>query len=528
MDKKPEALEKRARSKRVLENGRLLDKAVVVGCGLLLVGAQLSAQQSRAPRERNSAAPPSGSAAEAAPRTPGLPGGASARPSTLDEPRGPESHDLLGIYELATRNDPTIRQAEAIYRAALELRPQARAQLKPTFQLGASVGGSDTENPNPPTNFVTGGAVNEFTGRDTTTDESQLAVDVTQSLFDRGKIVAVKQADKRVAQAEAQLEAARQDLMLRVAAAYFDQLNAQDSLAADLAAREALARQLIQQQRRFEVGLVAIQEVQESQAGYDAAVANVIAAEQTLSISEEQLREIVGERVPDLVGPAGALPLEAPSPDDQEFWVDAALKQNPQLIAARMASDAAQDDIAIARSARLPTLSLTTGYRDLSVTSRNNLHGPDPLSNRALIGSEGYNWSLDLRIPLFTGGALSSQLRQRVEEHRATLESAELVARQTERQARDAYLGVISSIASVRAYEQAQRSAETSLTATRAGFNAGTRTSIDVITGQNQLREAQTNYARARYTYIVSVLSLEAASGTLAMDDLQKINAWLK
>lgn len=531
----PTVYEKRAPSKRPAapKKAGVFDKSVAVtlGCSLLLAGAQSSAQQSRTSQGNDSA--PREAAAETG-STPSRPGGQTDRPSgqtdrplNLDQPNGREVHDLLSVYQLATTNDPTIREAEAIYRAALEVRPQARAQLKPSFQFGASTGRSDTQNPNPPTNFVTGGAVPGFTGRDTTSDQSQFSVDVTQSVFDWGKIVGVKQADKRVTQAAAQLEAARQDLMVRVSSAYFNQLNAQDSLAADLAAREALARQLTQQQRRFEVGIVAIQEVQESQAGYDAAVADVIAAEQTLATSEEQLRAIVGERVPNLAAPA-SLALEAPNPDSAEAWVDTAMKQNPRLAAARIAADAAQDDITIARAARLPTLSFTTGYTDFSVTTRNDLLGPEPTSNRAVIGSEGYNWSLDLRVPLFAGGALSSRVQQRVHEHRATLEEAEVIARETERQTRDAYLNVISSIASVRAYEQAQRSAETSLTATRAGFEAGTRTSIDVITGQNQLREAQTNFARARYTYVLSVLSLEAAAGSLSMDDMQTINAWLR
>jgi outer membrane protein len=433
---------------------------------------------------------------------------------------------LLEVYQQAVENDPAVREAEATYRANAEQRPLARSQLLPSLQFSASTSSSDTTDPNPPINFQTGQPDPTISGTDRTSDSDSLSIGITQTVFDWSRILTLKQADKVVARAETQYESAKQDLMVRVAQAYFNVLAMQDSLAAQAAAREALARQLEQAQRRFEVGLIAITEVQETQAGYDNAVAQEILGQQQLATAEEQLREIIGERASQLVAPGSDLPLEPPTPASADAWVEAALKQNPDLIAARIQADVAQDDISIARAARLPTVTFSTSYSDQDSESSRKLQ-PFGVTNRSFSGSEGYNWSLDLRVPLFSGGQMSSRVQQRVYLHRAALEESERIARQTERQTRDAYLGVISSISSVKALRQAQESAETALRATEAGFEVGTRTSVDVIISQENLRQAQTAYAQSRYSYIVNVLALRRAAGSLALEDIQQVNGWL-
>ncbi|HEU4616830.1 MAG TPA: TolC family outer membrane protein [Gammaproteobacteria bacterium] len=438
-----------------------------------------------------------------------------------------EEQSLLDIYQRAVENDPTVREAEATYLANAQQRPLARSQLLPSLQLGATTSSNSADDPNPPTNFVTGEPDPRYTGRNTSTDTDSFSLSLTQTVFDWSRIVTLKQADKVVARAETQYAAAKQDLMVRVAQAYFTVLAQQDTLAAQRAAREALSQQLEQAQRRFEVGLIAITEVQETQAGYDNAVAQEILAQQQLATAEEQLREIIGERVTRLAAPGSDLPLQSPDPDSADMWVQAALKQNPELIAARIAADVAQDEITIARAARLPTLSFSTSYSDNTRNTANTLLGPEGFTTHSLSASEGYQWSLDLRVPLFSGGQLSSRVQQGVYQHRATLEEAERIARQTERQARDAYLGVITSISSVRALRQAQQSAETALRATEAGFEVGTRTSVDVIIAQENLRQAQTQYAQSRYTYIVNILALNRAAGTLSVEDMQRVDGWL-
>src|SRR6185503_22433 len=189
-------------------------------------------------------------------------------------------------------------------------------------------------------------------------------ISLTQTIFDWGRYNTLKQADKRVARAETDYEVAKQALLIRVATAYFNVLAAKDSLGSAVSAREAISRQLEQAQRRFEVGLIAITDVQQSQAGYDDSVAAEIEAQRSLSAAYEQLREIIGEIVQDLASPTDELPLLTPDPANEDEWVRAALDSNLALQSSRLAADVANDQIAIEKGNRLPELSLSANYND--------------------------------------------------------------------------------------------------------------------------------------------------------------------
>ena len=439
---------------------------------------------------------------------------------------------LIDIYQRALQNDPQIREQEALYLATAEVKPQARANLLPTLSASSDLSSRYSENPFGAT-FPDGSLVG--TGSQFESDSRGWSLSLTQTLFDWGRYATLKQADKQVVRAETDYEAAKQNLLIRVANAYFVVLAAEDTLAAAVATREAIARQLEQNQRRFEVGLIAITDVQESQAGYDDAVAAEIEAERTLATAHEYLREIIGDYVADLASPIEDLPLLSPDPADEEAWVRTALDQNLALMSSRLATDIAEDDIAIARSARLPTLSLSAGYSDTFTDQAttlffNNPAGGGSLSQRRPTESAptGYNWALTLRVPLFTGGLNSSRIQQSVYRHRASREALERVARQTERETRDAYLGVISEISRVEALRRSVESNQTALRAVQAGFEVGTRTTVDVLIGQQNLRRAQTSYARSRYDYIINVLTLKQAAGTLSVEDLEQVDDWLQ
>ena len=437
---------------------------------------------------------------------------------------------LMDIYQRALQNDPAIREAEARFLANSEVRPQARSQLLPSLSFGLSTQGSFTEDPNPPTNPITGENEPGFGGTERESDSRGWQVSVNQTVFDWTQILSLKQADKRVAQAETDYESQRQQLLVRVSEAYFNVLAAEDSLAAQRVAREAFERQLEQARRRFEVGLIAITDVQETQAGFDQSVAAEIEGERVLATEQERLREIIGDYVTDLAGPTDELPLVTPDPADPDQWVQVALRQNLALIAARIAADIANDDISIQRASRLPTLSFQSGYR----TNRNEgtqlteRFGQPDLRRSSLSETEGYNWSLNLNVPIFTGGLNSSRIQQSVYSHRAQVQAAERVARETERMTRDSYLGVVASISRVRALQQAVESAQTALRATEAGYEVGTRTSVEVQTSLEQLRRAQTDYARARYDYILNTLRLKQAAGTLTVADVEQVDGWLE
>ncbi|HEY5566153.1 MAG TPA: TolC family outer membrane protein [Gammaproteobacteria bacterium] len=435
---------------------------------------------------------------------------------------------LVEIYGRALENDPALREAEANYLATAEARPQARASLLPSLELGAQRSRSDTESTSPVDFF---GNPSPFASTESLRDPRSLSLSLNQTVFDWGSYVSLQQADKVVARAETDFAAAQQDLILRVATTYFEVLAAEDNLASAVAARESIARQLEQAQRRFEVGLIAITDVQETQAGFDRAVADEIAAQRALASSQEFLREIIGEYVTELAGPTEDLPLLDPDPANPEQWVDTALEQNLALVSSRIGRDIAEDDIRIQRSVRFPTLNFSTSLNDQSTISRqtNNLVAGGTIAGApTTTDSDGYNWSLNFRVPLYSGGVNRSRIQQAVYRHRGAMESLERIARQTERETRDAYLGVKSEISRVQALRQAVESAQTALRATEAGFEVGTRTSVDVLNVQNNLRQAETTYSRSRYDYILNVLRLQQAAGGLDLEALREVDGWLE
>jgi outer membrane protein len=428
------------------------------------------------------------------------------------------------------QNDPALREAEANYLATAEARPQARSGLLPSLQLSSTNARSDSENPNPPLDFQTGQPSQVISSTESTRDQRNLSLSLNQSIFDWSRYVSLRQADKVVARAETDFAAAQQDLLLRVADTYFNVLAAEDTLASAVAARESIARQLEQAERRFEVGLIAITDVQETQAGFDTAVADEIAAQRALATAQEFLREIIGEYVTDLAGPTDELPLLNPDPANPEQWVNTAMQQNLALISSRIGRDIAEDDIKITRAARFPTLDFSTSLNDQTsdLTQTNNFFNLPSSGSSATTVSEGYNWSFNFSVPLYTGGLNRSRIQQNVYRHRVAMEALERIARQTERETRDAYLGVISEISRVQALRQAVQSSQTALRATEAGFEVGTRTSVDVLTSQNNLRRAETTYARSRYDYILNVLRLKQAAGGLSAEDLREVDGWLQ
>jgi outer membrane protein len=443
---------------------------------------------------------------------------------------GGAQEDLLNVYQRALQFDPLIREAEAIYLATLETRPQARSSLLPQFSFDANSTKSDSEDPNPSTNFTTGSPSLLVVSTKTERESTSLSLNVSQTLFDKTQLVALRQSGKQVLRAGADYELAKQELILRVAESYFEVLASVDTLAAETAAREAIGRQLEQANRRFEVGLIAITDVQESQAGYDLSIATEISAQRILATSREFLREIVGEYIEELAGPLDQFPLLSPDPADPDEWVRASRDQNLALMSSRITADIALDEVGVQRGNRLPTLRLTGSYSESeSDTTRTNLLANGAINvNPSTAQPEGYNLSLNFTVPLFTGGFNSSRVQQAVYQHRAALQSLERVARQTERETRDAYLGVIAEISRVRALDRAVQSSETALQATEAGFEVGTRTTVDVLVSQNTLVRSRTNFARSRYDYMLNVLRLQQAAGSLSADSLDEVNGWLE
>ena len=436
--------------------------------------------------------------------------------------------DLVEVYQRALQNDPQLREAEATKLASLEAKPQALAALLPQLSASGSYTRQRDSGIQEQTQLVTGQAAPIVFNNDGTTKTTghRYSVDLRQSVFSWANWVALKSADSQVAQAEADYQSARQDLVSRVAQRYFDVLAAQDDLDAQSAAANAIKHQLDQSEQRFNVGLIAITDVQEARAAHDSAVAAVIASKRQLASAQEALREITGDSFETLARPVDAMDLASPNPANEEQWVQKALEQNLSLISSRLATDIARENISSARGGYGPSLDLI-GSAGKTV-SDGAISYADRGVGTSTVDQNLRSISLQLTIPIYSGGYTLSSVRQAVYRHRASKEKLERVARQTERETRDAYLSVLSEISRVKALKQALESNTTALKASEAGYEAGTRTAVDVLQSRRQLILAQTNYARSRYDYILNVLKLQSEAGMLTRQSLDGINALLK
>ena len=418
------------------------------------------------------------------------------------------STDLVEIYGYALDSDPQYQQVAATKRAVLEQRPQALAQLLPSLSFSANAFTNDQEidsifNPIGQTGTVTFGS-------------HGYSLDLTQPLFRGDRIIQYLQADNRIKQADAELIAAEQDLILRTTQAYFEVLAAYDNLGFAEAEKKSLSRQLDQATQRFDVGLTAITDVQEAQAGHDRAFAAEIEARNNVDNAWEALREITGAYFSELATLGDAMPLLRPQPEEIDAWTGAALEQNLNILAARHAVDTARREIKRQQAGHLPTVDMVARH---SLNETGGRFGSFETTTSSL--------GVELNVPLFQGGFVSSRVRETHERLEADMQRLEQARRNAQRLTRQAYLGVISGISRVNALKQAVVSSETALLATEAGFDVGTRTAVDVVAAERATSQARRDYARARYDYLLDTLRLKQASGSLSPQDLQEVNRWL-
>ncbi len=444
---------------------------------------------------------------------------------------GAEGTSLMEVYQLATINDPFIKEALANKEAIIETKPQARSLILP--QLSSSATFSDNDVNGQSTfqqkfiNPITGDETVLTSNTDFIQESETLQWDITlrQAIFDYGLWMNLRKANKTVAQAEVDYLAAEQDLIIRVASAYFSILSAEDTLEAEQAARQSIEKQLDQAQKRFEVGLIAITDVQEAQAAYDQSIANEIIAKRSLATAKESLRSITDSYPGKLKKPGNDLPLIMPDPQIENDWVDTSLEQNLNLMSAEVGVEIAKSEIKIQRSGHLPSIGIQAARRDTDNDSFRSDNGGalNPADSENI--NEGIG--IQMTLPLYSGGQVRSRVKQAVARHRASKEKLERVARETRKVARDSYLGVISGIATVKALQQSVMSSATALQATEAGYEVGTRTTVDVLDARRRLFTAQKNLAISKYDYILNILKLKQAAGTLNIEDLEQINGWL-
>lgn len=412
------------------------------------------------------------------------------------------AENLLDVYRMAQQSDPTLRAAEAGNQAAQQGRAQSRAALLPQLNLSANA----TQNER------------DINGSSNSYSSTGYNLSLVQSLYHHDYYKQLKKADAGIAQANALYEASRQGLILRVAETYFNLLAAQDNLTTAEAAKRAIAQQLRQTQQRFEVGLTAITDVHEAQAGYDASVAAEIAARNGVDIAREALREITGQEPQAPATLEEEMPLLTPDPADIKQWVEKASTQNLTLLAAEAAARAAAEELNRREAGHYPTLDLVAN------------HSYSDTTDLPVTGNEYTNTSIgvQLSVPLYSGGLTTAQSSEARALYLQAQESLEAQRRATVREVRSAYLGITAGISQVLARKQALSSAQTALEATQAGFEVGTRTAVEVLNSQQVRYSAQRDYARSRYDYLLASLRLKQAAGSLSEEDLTLVNGWLK
>ncbi|XOV80689.1 MAG: outer membrane channel protein TolC [Aestuariibacter sp.] len=411
------------------------------------------------------------------------------------------AEDLYQIYQQALQNDPTTLRAQANKDAAYSGISLSQASLLPQISLSLQA--------------------DRFNG-DRHSDSNDMTLELRQSIFDWSNWKNMGRAELVASQADANYGLAKQDLILRTVNAYFDVLQAQDDLAFSQAEKRAIERQLEQTKQRFEVGLTAITDVHEAQAQFDNAVASEISAQNNVEINLEALREITGNYYSDIsVLNTETFSASMPAPSDIGSWVSTAEDRNLQLLAAKIGVDISQEDIEIANTGHYPSVSLYGRYNSNDTTGASSDAALETDNN------ERFNTSyvqLSVSVPIYQGGSVSAQVEQARHSFVATSEDRERVHRSVVRNVRSNYFDVTAAISRIKALNQAVVSAESALKATEAGFEVGTRTIVDVLNSTRNLYDAKRNLSRARYNYVLSVLGLKLAAGTLNEQDVIDIN----
>ncbi|NCF45410.1 MAG: TolC family outer membrane protein [Proteobacteria bacterium] len=420
--------------------------------------------------------------------------------------------DLMDVFLSAKDNDAVVGAARASYRADKERLPQALSALLPSLVASASTTKTETTTPG---TTIPGGALLERGYND-----NGWNAQLRQPVLNVASWFGYNSAKAFVKASSLALAAQEQDLIVRVADAYLNILRTRDRLDTTNAEVTAVKRQLEQVQQRFDVGLVAITDVLESQAAFDAALVQQIQAETAHYISFETLRTLTGRDYDELATLSEQLPIVDPDPLDEEAWVEAALRSNLAIRAAMEQLNSARNESRSRWSDHLPTV-------DATVTRSNN-HNGNPLTQQfSPEETETTLYGLQVTMPLFQGGRTTSRSREAkarvAQAQEQLLNQRRLVVRNT----RNLYKSVATDVARVKARLKAIRSAQSALEATQTGYEVGTRNIVDVLQAQQRLFDSQFAYADSRYTYLLNLLRLKQQTGLLTEPDLLEINGFM-
>lgn len=454
--------------------------------------------------------------------------------------------DLLDALQQATANDPVLAQAGAQLRSVQENVPQARAQLLPQISAGMTLSQASGNNSSSSSsssylgsgsNYLCNGLTagtgtydcSELTDTGSTavarghTRTRDVSATLNQTIFNMAKFADLKAAHAQVRAQNDTYDAALQSMYVNVATAYFNVLTDEDALQYAKASEDAYRRSYDQASAQFKAGVAAITASLQAKASYEAAKAQTITAQNTLDDAREALRQLTDQPVGTLKKLRDEIPLDPPTPNDPQDWVRMAQDHNPTLAADRNTVEAADHDISAARAGHLPTISATiTRGKDSSWFE----HG----SSADISGNGRYGTTIGvtLSVPIFSGGAIQSQVRQSIANRDEAQDSAESDRRQVVRNTLNYYRSVLAGISEVQSARASLDASRKSLEATRAGYGVGTQTMTDVLLAIQTLSSSENSYSQARHQLVLDELLLKQAAGTIGPQDMAEVNSLLQ
>lgn len=426
--------------------------------------------------------------------------------------------DLLDAYRQARANDPVLAQADATRLAVHENVPQARALLLPQISAGMSLQQQSISG-NGGNNGTSLSQIGLNPGHERT---RSISASVDQTILNLSDIANLQAAHSTSDAQEKIYEAAAQELFVRVASAYFTVLNDEEQVAYAKANEEAYRVTYDQAEQQYKVGISAVTNVYQAKSYYEAAKATTVTYENTLANDRQALSVITGKPVGELKKLRPDLPMDPPSPADPQSWVDSATKNNPTLASAQLSVDAAEHSINAARAGHLPTIMASFTRGKSTAWLENGSYNP------AGNGRYGNTIGVTLSVPIFSGGATQSKVRQSIYQRDEAQDSLELTRRQTIQNTLNYYNSVIAGISEVESGKAAVESAQKAVDATKAGFQVGTQIMLDVLTSIQQLTQAQSTYSVARHQLVLNRLLLKQSAGTIDFNDLEYINSLLQ
>ncbi len=416
--------------------------------------------------------------------------------------------DLIDIYNVAIKNDPELLAAEVKHSATMQEYPIARSYLLPSLKFSGS--SQRTRESIDGSVYGTSSSTSQYT-----TD--QFSINLKQPLYRRDLFSLLEKSEFEVAKSLAERDSARQDLIIRVAEAYFNILDSIDNISYVTSEKAAIKSQLEESKKRLEVGLIAITDYAEAKASYDLSETKYIEAENLSDLTKESLYVLTGKQFKIFASLSLNIKVKNPNPNNIESWEDFAIKQNLELLAYKKAQDIAVANLKYERSKHFPTIDI---YGTIKETDKGGGSSGAFDSNNDYIG-------IELNIPIFVGGNTYYSSKQAAYLKEKARYDVLKKKREVIRDTRQAFLNLKSSISKVNASKKALESNELSVEYNKAGFEVGTRSTTDVLLALKDLFKAKKNYSKAKYEYLISKLKLKKSIGTLSVKDLEVINSWL-